>query len=185
MYLLTLNIYQSIIIEPIILKTKRLQIIPLTAFQLDLYARSGDGLIKNLGLNNQSVHIPKKVQEVIRLKTIAAVKDPANNALFSTFWTIINLESNCMVGDLCFKGNPNELGEVEIGYGTHAEFQKKGFMTEAVGGLLQWALEQENVNYIWAETDPKNVASQKVLSNNDFEKIDETPENIYWRISKK
>jgi ribosomal-protein-alanine N-acetyltransferase len=142
-------------------------------------------LINNLGLNNKIVCIPEKVQEVVRLQTIPAVKDPNNNALFSTFWTIIDTASNCMVGDLCFKGNPNELGEVEIGYGTHAEFQKKGFMTEAVGGLVDWALAQENVNCVWAETDPKNLASQKVLINNNFEEIDKTPDNIYWRITKK
>ncbi|NOQ71931.1 MAG: GNAT family N-acetyltransferase [Crocinitomix sp.] len=151
---------------------------------MDLYARSDDSLISNLGLNNNSVSIPKKVQEVIRLKTISAVKDPANDPLFSTFWTIIDRTSKCMVGDLCFKGNPNELGEVEIGYGTHAEFQNKGLMTEAVGGLVHWALEQENVSCVWAETDPKNLASQKVLTNNNFEQVDATPENIYWRITK-
>lgn len=181
MYLLKLNIYHFTIIKPIILKTKRLHIIPLTAFQLELYTRSDDSLINNLGLNNNSVLIPEKMQEVIRLKTIPAVNNSRNNPFFSTFWTIIDRASNCMVGDLCFKGNPNELGEVEIGYGTHEEFQNKGFMTEAVGNLVTWALGQEDVNCVWAETDPKNMASQKVLRNNNFEQVDATPENIYWR----
>ena len=152
---------------------------------MDLYARSDNSLINNLGLNNNAVLIPEKVQEVIRQKTIAAVKDPSNDPLFSTFWTIIESTTQYMVGDLCFKGNPNELGEVEIGYGTHTAFQNKGLMTEAVGGLVHWALEQENVNCVWAETDPKNLASQKVLTNNNFEQVDATPENIYWRITKK
>ena len=38
------------------------------------------------------------------------------------------------LGDLCFMGEPNAEGEVEIGYGTYQEFRKRGFMTEAVGG---------------------------------------------------
>jgi ribosomal-protein-alanine N-acetyltransferase len=136
-------------------------------------------------LSNKIVCILEKVQEVIRLQTIPAVNDPNNNPLFSTFWTIIDRASNCMVGDLCFKGNPNELGEIEMGYGTYPEFQKKGFMTEAVGGLVRCALAQENVNCIWAETDPNNLASQIVLINNNFEEIDTTPDNVYWRITKK
>lgn len=159
-----------------------MHIIPLTAIQLDLYARSDNSLIENLGLSNNIVNIPQAVQEVIRIKTIPAVIDPLNDPLFSTFWTIIDTTSNCMVGDLCFKGNPNEFGEVEIGYGTHAEYQKKGFMTEAVGAIVHWALNHENVNCIWAETDPENKASQKVLAKNNFEQIDATPDNIYWRI---
>jgi RimJ/RimL family protein N-acetyltransferase len=57
-------------------------------------------------------------------------------------------------------------------------------MPEAVGGLVEWALAQENVSCVWAETDPNNLASQRVLSKNNFEQIDATPENIYWRISK-
>lgn len=152
---------------------------------MDLYALGGHSLIDNLGLGNKIIHIPEKLQEVIRMRTIPAVNDPINNPLFSTFWTVIDSVSNCMIGELCFKGNPNELGEVEIGYGTHSEFENKGFMTEAVGGIVDWAFEQENVNCIWAETDPKNLASQKVLINNNFEQIDATPENIYWSIQKK
>jgi RimJ/RimL family protein N-acetyltransferase len=135
-------------------------------------------------LSNVSFTVPESLQEIIREKIIPAVICPDNIPFFSTFWTIINQESNCMVGDLCFKGNPNELGEIEIGYGTHIDFQNKGFMTEAVGEIIKWAFKQENVNCIWAETDPKNLASQKVLINNNFEQIDATADNMYWRITK-
>lgn len=42
-----------------------------------------------------------------------------------------------MVGDICIVGEPNASGEIEIGYGTYEEFQQKGFMTEAVGGIIK------------------------------------------------
>jgi hypothetical protein len=74
---------------------------------LDLYARSDDSLITSLGLLNKSVDIPDTLREIIRLKTIPAVKDPGNDPLFSTFWTIIDTMTNSIVGDHCFKGNPN------------------------------------------------------------------------------
>jgi len=36
------------------------------------------------------------------------------------------------VADVCFQGEPNEIGEIEIGYGTYKQHQGKGYMTEAV-----------------------------------------------------
>ena len=60
--------------------------------------------------------------------------------LFSTLWTIILKEENKMVGDLCFVGEPDAEGEIEIGYGTYDEFRKRGYMTEAVNGMINWAI---------------------------------------------
>ena len=167
------------------IRTKRFHILPLSVAQLELYVREDNSLITELNVNNIVWDIPKSLRKTILNKIIPAINQNGNDLLFSTFWTIIELESNCMVGDLCFKGNPNELGEVEIGYGIHSEFHNNGFMTEAVGGIIQWTFEQENVNCIWAETVPQNLASQKVLLKNDFEQIDVTEMAIYWRILKK
>ena len=53
-----------------------------------------------------------------------------------------------MVGDLCIVGEPNANGEIEIGYGTYEEFQNKGFMTEVVRGIIEWAKAQITVKSI-------------------------------------
>ena len=73
-----------------------------------------------------------------------------------------------MVGDLCFVGEPNEAGEVEIGYGTYPEFQGQGYMTEMVSGMVAWAKAQPGVKAIIASTDATNVASYRVLQKNNF-----------------
>ncbi len=39
-------------------------------------------------------------------------------------------------------GEPNANGEIEIGYGTYDEFQGKGFLTEIVGGIIEWTKNQ-------------------------------------------
>jgi len=41
-------------------------------------------------------------------------------------------------------------------------------MTEAVTAMIGWASEQIGVNYIEAETDPDNKASQRVLEKTGF-----------------
>ena len=87
-----------------------------------------------------------------------------------------------MVGDLCFVGEPNENGEIEIGYGTYEEFQNRGFMTEAVDGMIQWAKKQPAVKSIIADTDKSNTASYLVLLKNGFIKTGETDLLLKWQL---
>ncbi len=82
--------------------------------------------------------------------------------LWYTVWNV-ELKDKTVVGDLCFKGLAED-GVVEIGYGIKEEFQKRGIATEAVIAMSQWAKRQPGVNLVEAETDPDNVASQKVLA---------------------
>ena len=72
-----------------------------------------------------------------------------------------------MVGDLSFKGL-NADGMAELGYGLREGRCGKGYMTEAVIALCAWALEQKSVTRLEAETDPDNLASQRVLARAGF-----------------
>lgn len=109
--------------------------------------------------------------------------DNTKNYFYYTYWIVIYNEEYLMVADICFKGEPNSKGEIEIGYGTYPDFQLKGFMTEAIAGLINWAFEQKGVNSILAETDPNNIASQRVLKKNGFIIETQTNENICWRLN--
>lgn len=108
--------------------------------------------------------------------------NPDKNYLYGTLWTLLLKIENRMVGDLCFMGEPNPKGEIEIGYGTYAAFQGKGFMTEAVGGMIQWAKTQSGVKGMIASTDKNNVASWAVLEKNGFVKCGETETLFNWRL---
>ena len=71
--------------------------------------------------------------------------------------------------------------EVEIGYGLGKEFEHNGYMTEAVQAMCKWALKQENVSHIIAETDIDGFASQRILQRCGFvEKRRE--ETIWWQL---
>ena len=76
-------------------------------------------------------------------------------------------ESGIIVGDFCFKGLSDD-GVIEIGYGLKEEYRHYGYMTEAVKAITEWALSQENVKQVKAETDAENIASQKVLLQSGF-----------------
>lgn len=72
-----------------------------------------------------------------------------------------------IVGDFCFKGLGDD-GVVEIGYGLKEEYRHHGYMTEAVKVITEWALSQDGVKQVEAETDAENIASQKVLLQSGF-----------------
>lgn len=72
-----------------------------------------------------------------------------------------------IAGDFCFKGLGSD-GVAEIGYGLKEEYRHQGYMTEAVRAITEWALAQENVQQVEAETDEENFASQKVLLRAGF-----------------
>ena len=72
-----------------------------------------------------------------------------------------------IAGDFCFKGL-GEDGVVEIGYGLKEEYRHHGYMTEAVMAITEWALSQESVKQVEAETDAENIASQKFLFQSVF-----------------
>ena len=76
-------------------------------------------------------------------------------------------ESGIIVGDFCFKGLSDD-GVIEIGYGLKEEYRHHGYMTEAVKVITEWALSQESVKQVEAETDAGNIDSQKVLFQSGF-----------------
>ena len=76
-------------------------------------------------------------------------------------------ESGIIVGDFCFKGLSDD-GVIEIGYGLKEEYRHHGYMTEAVKVITEWALSQDGVKQVEAETDAENIASQKVLLLSGF-----------------
>lgn len=82
-------------------------------------------------------------------------------------WIIEN-EDGIHIGDLCFKGYEDGVNP-EIGYGINDAFQGRGYATEAIQLSIEWAFSHLGVEAVEAETDPNNIASQKVLSKCGFE----------------
>ena len=164
------------------IETTRLIIKPLTYEQLKKYIRLDNSLEKELNLRATSRTISAELKEALEQTILPAVADQNKNYLFSTIWTIILKEENKMVGDLCFVGEPNPNGEVEIGYGTYEEFRKKGFMREAVGGIIEWAKKQPKIKTIIASTEKSNYDSSSVLEKNNFIKSGETETLNHWRL---
>jgi len=92
-------------------------------------------------------------------------------------WKIILRETGEMVGDLCFKGPPDDL-TVEIGYGVLEAHRHKGYAKEAVAAMTDWAFSQGAAYYVRAITDEGSAASERVLETNGYKKVEQLPENV-------
>ena len=166
-------------------ETDRLKIVPLTHQQLIKYLKADNKLEVELGLEKTGRVISEDVKDMVENFTLPKMKGVnRHNYLFYTFWIVIDKLSNCIVAEMGFKGVPTRDGAIEIGYGTMPDQQGKGYMTEAVGAMINWALQREDVKCVLAETDQKNLASIRIVQKNGFEQFDKRGEMIWWKKAK-
>ena len=139
--------------------TERLEIVPLS-----------DGQMLSL-IDGESDPEMRQAYTEMRQLALAHPED----RLWYTAWQLRLRCGGEAVGDLCFKGL-SPAGVVEIGYGMNPAYEGRGFMTEAVKAMVLWASRQPGVREIQAETDPGNLASQRVLEKAGFRPNGETGE---------
>ena len=95
------------------------------------------------------------------------LREPEKRVWYAVWLMELKSEPGTVVGDLSFKGLSSD-GTVELGYGLREGCCGRGWMTEAVKAICAWALRQEGVTRVEAETAPENAASQKLLVNAGF-----------------
>jgi RimJ/RimL family protein N-acetyltransferase len=82
-------------------------------------------------------------------------------------WYVVHVgRARTLVGVCGLGGPPDEHGQVTIGYAMLPEHQRKGYATEAVGALIDWAFEDERTRAITAQTYETLPASIRVLEKN-------------------
>ncbi|RDC57226.1 N-acetyltransferase [Pedobacter chinensis] len=167
------------------IETDRLILKPLTHDQLLKYIKDDHSLESELGLFPTKKNISKSLHDALEQTILPNVSDQDKDYRYHTLWTIISKPDHKMVGDICFVGEPDPEGEIEIGYGTYEEFRGKGFMTEAIGRIIEWARAQPKVKSIFAATEKDNVASYSILEKNNFLHVGEVDDMLSWKIQLK
>ncbi|KEI04417.1 GNAT family N-acetyltransferase [Clostridium botulinum] len=163
-----------------IIQTERLELIPLSLNQLKLWIEDIITLEKELDCSYKAEPMKGFFLEIVKNQYEITRKDP-NNYLWHSFFFLVRKEDRVVVGSADFKDVPNENGEVEIGYGLGKEFEHNGYMTEAVQAMCEWALKQNGVTSVIAETDLYGFASQRILERCGFRKYREE-ETIWWML---
>jgi len=164
------------------IETQRLILKPLSYNELIKHIRFPNELAEDLGLIPSKSLIEKEVLDAILNDLLPNLSDSTKDSLFYTMWIMIEKNINAIIGGICFHGEPNENGEVEIGYGTDKDYQNKGYMTETIFGLIQWAKNNNRIQAIKAETDKTNIASILVLEKNNFELIEQNDSFVIMKL---
>jgi len=99
-----------------------------------------------------------------------------------TYWLIINKEELKGVGFIGFKGLPDANGYSEVGYSISSNYRKKGFMTEALETLINWAYGFQYSKGITAKVLKTNIGSIKVLTNCNFKLVSSTKQEHNYAI---
>jgi RimJ/RimL family protein N-acetyltransferase len=75
-------------------------------------------------------------------------------------WVILQKKGRRLLGAVGVRVDGHKL---ELGYVLGKKFWGKGYMTEAVKAIVDWALKEEDVYRIWAVCDIDNPASARVM----------------------
>ena len=164
--------------SPLLLQTKRLRLTPLSLRQLERL-REREPIDSVLGLpaaeDLLSPPVLKALEiKVSRMSSLSELLHP-----WLTYWLLVLPEGPTGIGLAGFKGAP-DAGQVEIGYGISSNYERRGYTTEAVHALVDWAFTQPSCRVIIAETFRDNLASQRVLQKTGFQITDEDQEMLCW-----
>uniref|UniRef100_UPI00403F475D GNAT family N-acetyltransferase n=1 Tax=Paenibacillus sp. FSL K6-0276 TaxID=2921450 RepID=UPI00403F475D len=83
-------------------------------------------------------------------------------------FSIIEMDSNEIIGSCGFNFLDYENAKAEIGYDIAKAFWGRGYASEAICALLDYAFSSLKLNRIEAKVEPENVNSVKVLQKLNF-----------------
>ncbi|WGU92501.1 GNAT family protein [Paenibacillus dendritiformis] len=83
-------------------------------------------------------------------------------------FSIIEIESNEIIGSCGYNSIDFENAKAEIGYDIARAFWGRGYASEAICSLLDYAFSSLKLNRIEAKVEPENVKSVKVLQKLNF-----------------
>jgi len=163
------------------IQTDRLELIPLTIRQLELWVSDIAALEQELNCTYSGESTEGFLSDIIKMKIERAKADEANH-IFHTFCFVLRKSDRVVLGSASFKRPPNHNKEVEIGYGLGKNFEGNGYMTEAVQAMCNWAKSQEGISFLIAETNSGNIKSENVLKRCGFILYDRQEENSWWKF---
>jgi len=164
-----------------IIFTKRLELVPLTLWQLELCLSDLSILEKQTGFAMARDFFTERVQRAIRMKVEKMREVEPSWQAWLTYWLIVIKEQNIGAGMLGFKGYPNSDGATEIGYGIDPAHQNKGYMTEAVKALIDWAFSHEYCKVITA-TEVEIPESKRLLEKIGARLVRKSAATTSWEI---
>lgn len=164
-----------------IIDTPRLQLVPLDLGQLECMLYQAADLESSLDIRIMRDFITDRVQRAMRMKLEKMHKADLLQHDWLTYWLIVITEEKMGAGMLGFKGFPNSEGATEIGYGIDPAYQGRGYMSEAVQALVDWAFTHPFCHVITA-SEVENPASRRLLEKLGARLVHASDRSTSWEI---
>ena len=165
-----------------IVRTARLELIPATLeiIVADLRRRH---LLASLLRAEIGAGWPPPLYDVPAMEWLkkSLIADPTLGGWTAWYW-VLRRPRRVLIGLSGFKSRPIK-GAVELGYSALDKYQRRGFATEVVAAMVNWAF-ANGVNCVLAETLPELIASQRVLVKNGFQFVGEGSEPGVMRFAR-
>jgi len=82
------------------------------------------------------------------------------------------------VGSIGFHGPPDAQGRLEVGYSVDPPFRRRGYASESVKALFDWAYREHGITRFVASISPDNAASLNLTAAYGFHKVGEQMDEI-------
>lgn len=156
-------------------RTSRLRLVALDPELARLEARDKAAFFDTIGAQEESAWPPVALDAPDLAQRLEALSRRPHETGWGGWiilmgWAPGGLDRAVGVGG--FFGAPDSKGCVEIGYAMLPSFREQGLATEAVSGLLSWALKDPRVRRVKAQTLSHLLASRRVLEKTGFELSD-------------
>ena len=85
--------------------------------------------------------------------------------------SMVRRADGAYVGGIGFHGKPNEMGQVELGYGVEPEYRRQGYASEAAQALIEWARREHGVRRFLLSILATNEPSLGMAAKLGFQRI--------------
>ncbi len=97
------------------------------------------------------------------------------------FWAVCLKVDGKMIGNVYLAGRDQK--NWEVGYVFNHIYQKQGYATEAVVALISDIFCNQNAHRVYAECNPENVSSWRLLERVGFHREAHLRKNVYFNCS--
>jgi ribosomal-protein-alanine N-acetyltransferase len=170
------------------MKTDRLRLIPLNFDSID--PDEHQMIEQKLGLQLASMilgeQIDREIKAAMRTSLENVIRNKTENEWYLDWQSVLIIlkEENVIIGGFCFQMHPDKDGKVQIGYMIRPEYQKNGYMTEALRRGIAWVFERPEVMSLIAQTTKSNLPSHRVLEKTGMTVYKEAERSLWWRLDR-
>lgn len=134
-----------------VIRTRRLELRPARVADLEAELAGRSALEERLGVRVPADWPPELYDEAALRYALDMVREAGGGTPWGMYYMVAT-EPRVVVGVCGYKGPPDADGSVELGYSVVREFRRRGFATEATGGLVLRAFAEPSVTRVLAET---------------------------------